>query len=274
MPELPEAESIGRALDRGLKDRTIRRVEVFTPAMRTPLTPLLSAGLEGRKFLGVRRRARYLLADLDDGRALLMHFGMSGVVRIEGPEVPKRKHEHVFIHLDNGKIFRFECTRRFSLLEVCELPAGCRYPACLAQLGVEPLEKEFTAEYLYSASRGKRLAVKSFIMDNAVVVGIGNIYANETLFAAGILPTRPAETLTEKECAEIVRHAVRILKAAIACGGTTFSDFLNVDGSEGKFVQHLEVYGKGGEKCPRCGGEISTLRIGGRNSFFCKNCQK
>lgn len=274
MPELPEAESICRALDAALKNRVITDVKVFTPAMRTSLLPLKDARLAGHKILGVRRRGRYLFAELDDRRGLLMHFGMSGVVRVESPDVPKRKHEHVFIYLDNGKVFRFECTRRFSLLEVCDLSGERRFPEQLDKLGVEPLEKDYTKEYLYRASRKKQLAVKSFIMDNAVVVGIGNIYANETLFACGIRPDRPAESLSEAECAEIVRNSVRILREAIACGGTTISDFLNVDGSEGKFVQKLAIYGKSGESCPVCGCKIESMRIGGRNSFFCPKCQK
>ena len=274
MPELPEAESICRALNAALRDRVITRVEVFTPAMRTSLLPIKDADLPGHRILGVRRRGRYLFADLDDKRGLLMHFGMSGVVRVEPLSVPKRKHEHVFIHLDNGKVFRFECTRRFSLLEVCDLPEGHNFPAQLDKLGVEPLEKEYTPSYLYNASRKKKLPVKSFIMDNNVVVGIGNIYANESLFACGIRPDRPAETLSQKECGAIVENSVRILREAIKCGGTTISDFLNVDGSEGKFVQKLAIYGKAGTPCPKCGKIIECVRIGGRSSFFCPQCQK
>ena len=150
MPELPEAENIGRALKKALCGRSIVKVEVFTPKMRTPLLPLLEAGMEGHRFVDLRRRARYLVAELDDGRGLLMHFGMSGVVRVEPPDVPRRKHEHVFIHLSDGNIFRFECTRRFSLFELHRLPEGKEFPAVLDKLGVEPLEKEFTPGFLHS----------------------------------------------------------------------------------------------------------------------------
>lgn len=271
MPELPEAESITRALDKALKGRRIRKVEVFFPRLRTPITPLAEAGLVGRKFTGCRRRARYAVADLDDGRALTMHFGMSGVVRVEDAKVPRRKHEHVFIHLDDGKAFRFEDPRRFGFLEVQSLGED-GWPKCLAGIGVEPLSPQFTGEMLFEASRGRKKAIKEFIMDNAVVTGIGNIYAAETLFACGILPQRKASTLTESECADIVRNAKRILRLAIKWGGTTVSDYRNVDGSEGKFVQKLQMYGK--SECPKCGATIAKITLGGRTSWYCPKCQQ
>ncbi len=274
MPELPEAENIRRALARALDGRMIVRVEVFSPAMRTSLLPLVSAGLEGVSFTGVRRRGRYVVADLSDGRSLLLHFGMSGVVRVEESDVPRRKHEHVFLHLDDGRIFRFECTRRFSLLEVVSKPSPDGWPESLSRLGVEPLSNEFDGRYLYSASRHRRTAVKLLLMDNGVVTGIGNIYANETLFAARIAPMRPATELSPDECGRIACEAKAILSRAIEAGGTTISDFLNVDGSEGRFVRELKIYGRAGESCPRCGGRVMSIRQGGRSSFFCPGCQK
>lgn len=273
MPELPEAENIGRALNRALAGRTITAVEVFSPSMRTTLLPLQTAGLPGHRFISVRRRGRYLVADLDDKRGLLMHFGMSGVVRIEPASIPKRKHEHVFIHLDNDMIFRFECTRRFSLLEICTLnPLTC-FPCSLDKLGAEPLESSFTPQYLYDHARRRKTPVKVFIMDNSVVVGIGNIYANETLFASRIDPQRPAESLTLDECEQIVNNSRRILHEAIEMGGTTISDFLNVDGSEGKFVQKLLIYGKAGGLCPVCHTPVKKITQSGRSSFYCPCCQ-
>ena len=274
MPELPEAENIGRALKHALCNRTITKVEVFTPAMRTPLLPLLSADLPGRRIVDVRRRARYLVAELDDTRGLLMHFGMSGVVRVEPPSVPKRKHEHVFIHLDDGMIFRFECTRRFSLLEVHPGCAAGAFPETLSDLGVEPLSEEFTGKLLFDNFKKRSGCVKNALMDNAIVVGIGNIYANETLFECGIDPRRKANLVTLAECELLVGTSRKILLRAIEAGGTTISDFKNVDGSEGKFVQELKIYGKDGEKCPRCSAIIESVRLGGRNSFYCPGCQK
>jgi len=274
MPELPEAENICRALDRALRGRTVTEVEVFTPAMRTSLLPLKSAALEGVRITGTRRRGRYVVADLNDGRALLMHFGMSGVVRVEGADIPRRKHEHVFLHLDNGKIFRFECTRRFSLLEVVADMAPDGWPAALGKLGAEPLSDKFDGDYLYSASRRRKVAVKLLLMDNDVVTGIGNIYANEALFAAKVSPLRPAPELTLAECRRLVSAAKTILLRAIEAGGTTISDFLNVDGTEGKFVQELKIYGRAGMPCPVCGCPVESVRQGGRSSFYCPKCQK
>lgn len=274
MPELPEAENICRALKRVMAGRTITRVEVFTPAMREPLTPLLSAGLEGLKVVDVRRRARYVVEELSDGRALLMHFGMTGVVRVESTDIPRRKHEHVFLHLDDGRAFRFECTRRFSVLKVCMLPEPGGFPAELDAFGVEPLTPAFAGTHLFKRSRGKTVNVKCFLMDNAVVAGIGNIYATETLFAANISPLRPAGKLTRRECGTLAAEAKRILARAIELGGSSISDFLNVDGTEGKFAQEIAVYGRAGQSCPRCGGMIETVRLGGRSSAWCPNCQK
>ena len=273
MPELPEAENICRALNRNLTGEIISQVEVFTPKMRTSLEPLTTAELVGRKVVKCVRRARYVVCVLDDFRALVMHFGMSGVVRVEDKSVPKRKHEHVFIHFESGKIFRFECTRRFSLLEVHSLEKN-GFPAFLNELGVEPLEDDFTPQYLYERAVGKKTAVKPFIMDNDIVVGIGNIYATETLFAAAVRPDRPANTITIDEWTKIVEYSKKILERAIELGGSSISDFLNVDGSEGKFAQELLIYGKDGEACPVCRSTVEALKLGGRTSAFCPNCQK
>lgn len=273
MPELPEVETIGRALSTALPGRVIKRVEVFTPAMRTSLEPLKTAGLPGHRIESVRRRARYLVVKLDDGRGLVMHFGMTGVVRVESADIPRRKHEHVFLHLDDGMIFRFECVRRFSQLEVHELNAD-GWPEMFAGFGVEPLTEGFTPEYLYAQSRRRHGAVKPFLMDNAVVTGIGNIYATETLFAARIDPRRPADSLRKTEYRRITEQAKRILTEAIQQGGTTVSDFRHVDGSQGHFAVNLQVYGKAGKPCPVCGTVLTAVKLGGRTSVFCPECQK
>ena len=274
MPELPEAETIAAALRRAIVGRVIVEVRVFTPKMRTSLLPLLDAGLPGHMIVGVRRRGRYVVIDLDDGRGILMHFGMSGVVRVEPAALPRRRHEHVFFILDDGRALRFECTRRFSLCEVCELDSPGCWPKALAGLGVEPLDDRFDGSYLARCAAARRVCVKTLLMDNRVVVGIGNIYAAETLFAAGISPLRDSMSLSLPECRAICKAAKTILSRAIAAGGTTISDFLNVDGSEGKFARELLIYGRAKEKCVRCGTEISSCRIGGRSSFYCPKCQK
>lgn len=271
MPELPEAESIARALDKALKGRTIRKVEVFFPRLRTSLEPLLKAKLVGRKFVDCRRRARYAVAELDDGRTLTMHFGMSGVVRVEPASVPRRKHEHVFIHLDDGNVFRFEDPRRFGFLEVQRKGAD-GWPECLAGIGVEPLSPSFTGELLYAAAQKRKTSAKELVMDNKIVTGIGNIYAAEALFASGIKPQRPANTLTLEECKRFAKEVKRILRLAIKWGGTTVSDFKNVDGSEGKFAQKLKIYSQ--KKCGKCGAPVQTIVLGGRTSWYCDHCQK
>ena len=271
MPELPEAETIARALDRALKRRKIAKVEIFRPQLRTSLQPLVTAGLVGRRFVGCRRRARYAVADLDDSRALTMHFGMSGVVRVEDAKLPRRKHEHVVITLDDGRALKFEDPRRFGFLEVQKC-ASDGWPECLAGIGAEPLSAAFNARMFHAAARKSRKCVKELLMDNALVTGIGNIYAAETLFAARVRPQRPAARLTAAECTAIVRHAKRILKLAIRWGGTTVSDFRHVDGSEGKFVQKLKMYGKA--TCPVCRGATAKVTLGGRTSWYCPACQR
>ncbi len=273
MPELPEVETIANALRPALVGRTITSVEVFSPKMREPITPLLTAHLEGQKIVGVRRRGRYFIIDLEDRRALLGHLGMSGVVRIEPLSVAKRKHEHIFIHLDDDNIFRFECTRRFSMLKVVQpLPNGDIEE--LASLGVEPLTAEFNGSTLWEASRKRRISTKVFIMDNAVVVGVGNIYATEVLFATKISPLRPANELSRSECDMLAEEIKKVLRHAIELGGSTIHDFKHVDGSEGKFALELKVYGKSGQLCPVWGNVLEHKQLGGRTSCFCAKCQK
>lgn len=273
MPELPEAENISRALDRALKGRTITGVELFAPSLRTPLTPLLDAALEGHTFTSVYRRGRYAIAAMDDNRCLMLHFGMSGVVRVESGKIPRRKHEHLLIHLDDGRVFRFEDTRRFGMAE-CHILNDRGYPAVLDCLGPEPLTDDFNPEVLHAALKGKRTPVKVLIMDNAVVTGIGNIYAAEALFAAGIRPDRQGASITLEECRALVAAVKEILPRAIEAGGSTIADFRNVDGSEGYFAHQLQIYGREGEKCPKCGSEIASVKLGGRSSCYCPRCQK
>lgn len=271
MPELPEAETVARALNRAVAKHRITKVEVFAPKLRTPLGPLCTAHLEGRTFLGCRRRARYAVADLDDGRTLVFHFGMSGTVRVEPRCAACRKHDHVALTLDDGRVIRFNDPRRFGSVEVQACgPDG--WPVSLAGIGVEPLSDAFTGEMLFKVSRGRKLSVKELMMDNAIVTGIGNIYAAETLFACGIRPQKTSARLTRAQCEALVRETKRILTLAIEWGGTTVHDFKSVDGTEGKFVQELKVYGR--QSCPTCGARIAKVTLGGRTSWYCPSCQK
>lgn len=271
MPELPEVESIVRSLNKAITERTIRSVEIFTPRLRTCISRLTDAELAGLKFTGVRRRGRYAVCDLNDGRALVLHFGMSGVVRVEGA-IARRKHEHIFIHLDNDQILKFEDPRRFGMVEVQHLGAD-GWPVGLEEIGIEPLSCKFTGQFLLACARKRPGPVKNFLMDNSVVTGIGNIYVCEILFETGISPIHPANEIDLETYNAIARTAKAILRKAIKMSGTTISDYRNVDGSEGKFAQQLKAYGKEGLPCPRCGGRFANVTIGGRSSVYCPQCQ-
>lgn len=274
MPELPEAHTVAAALKLFLRGRSFEKIEVFIEKLRLPLAPLLDAGLLNQPVTDVRRRARYIIIELANRRALVVHLGMTGVFRQPEPGEGRRKHEHVIFHLDDGRQLRFECTRRFSSIVPCVLDAPGAEPECLAALGVEPLGGDFTPAYLYRELRRRKCPVKIALMDNAVVVGIGNIYAAETFFRAGISPVRPACEMTRKECSALVKAAGEVLSAAIEAGGTTFSDYRQLDGTEGKFERELLVYGRRGKPCTRCGTPIEIVSQGGRTTFYCPKCQR
>lgn len=273
MPELPEVHTVSTALSQLLLDRSFVKIEVFRENLRYPLAPLLNPELLKQPVTDVRRRGRYIVIELANCHALVVHLGMTGVFRQAEPGEARRKHEHVIFHLDDGNELRFECTRRFSSIICCTLDAPGAEPECLAMLGVEPLDGAFTAAYLYGELQRRKCPVKVALMDNAIVVGIGNIYAAETFFKAKIDPTRLACDITRKECAALVRAAKEVLSAAIEAGGTTFSDYRQLDGSEGKFERELLVYGRKGEPCTRCGAPVRTVVQGGRTTFYCPKCQ-
>ncbi len=272
MPELPEIETIKRALSACMPGVSGVKMEIFTPKMRTPLAPLLDPGLLHTPVVDVRRRARYLIMEFANRRALLMHLGMSGVIRVEAPR-ERRKHEHVIMTLSNGMTFRFECTRRFSILIPVTLPAPGAEPLELAGLGVEPLSDAFTPEYVYRALRERKNPLKVAVMDNAIVVGVGNIYATEALFQAGLHPARLAGSLTRKEASRLVPAIREVLNRAIEAGGTTFHDYRQIDGTEGMFEQELLAYGRAGQPCRHCGSIMVSVKLGGRTSVYCPKCQ-
>ncbi len=273
MPELPEIETVKNALARCLPGRRITAIELYAEKMRTPLAPLKSPELLNSPIVEVRRRARYLVIELANGMGILMHLGMTGVVRVEPPR-QRRKHEHVVATLDDGMTLRFECPRRFSVMQPVRLPAPGAEPAELARLGIEPLDAGFTGRYLHDRLARRKGPAKVAVMDNAIVVGVGNIYATEALFAAGIRPDRPADALSLQECESLVAEIRRVLMEAIAAGGSSIRDYRHVDGSEGAFAQELKVYGRAGAPCPHCGAVIEAKKLGGRTSAYCPGCQK
>lgn len=269
MPELPEVETTVRGIEPSLKGRVIQDIPVREPRLRWPVREDVRLAL-GRRVKSVSRRAKYILVHLEGG-TLLIHLGMSGSLRVlEHPPEPGR-HDHFDLVLSD-RVIRFNDPRRFGSFMWWDR-APEEHPL-LASLGPEPLGDEFSADYLYRQSRGRRLAVKHFIMDGKVVVGVGNIYASEALFMAGIHPARSAGRIALSRYAGLVEAVRDVLQRAIRHGGTTLRDFSGTSGTPGYFAQELLVYGRAGEPCFQCGGDIRQKVIGQRSSFYCVRCQR
>ena len=270
MPELPEVETSRRGIAPWLEQQTVANVTVRDRRLRWPVPDDLEDRLEGQIIRGLRRRAKYILFDTDAGSAIL-HLGMSGSVRIIDADEPAGKHDHVDIRLASGKALRFRDPRRFGSLHWSEEPL--KHPL-LRDLGPEPLSDAFDGDYIWQQSRGRKLAVKPFIMNANVVVGVGNIYASEALFGAGIHPKRAAGRVS-KERYRLLADAIKsVLARAIDAGGTTLRDFVGGDGADGYFKQELDVYGRDGEPCHRCDRPIRAIVLGQRSTFYCKDCQR
>jgi formamidopyrimidine-DNA glycosylase len=270
MPELPEVETTRRGLLPHVQGRRVEHVLLRRADLRWPIPREVEELLPERRIDAIRRRAKYLLLDTDAGSALL-HLGMSGSLRVLPADAPVRAHDHVDIALDNDRVLRFNDPRRFGCL-LWQAP-GEVHPL-LAGLGPEPLSDEFDGDYLFELSRGRKAPVKVFLMDQAVVVGVGNIYAAEALFMAGISPLRAAGKVSRERYAALAQAVKAILSHAIARGGTTLRDFLSPDGAPGYFEQELRAYGRGGEPCPRCGRAMKQASIGQRTTAWCAHCQK
>jgi formamidopyrimidine-DNA glycosylase len=269
MPELPEVETTRRGLLPLLHGRRIRQLEVRDPRLRWPVPGELPAAIRDATISGIERRAKYLLMHTDKA-SLLLHLGMSGSLRVCTPDTALRQHDHLIFRLDDARELRFHDPRRFGC---CLLLDDARSHALLANLGPEPLDSGFSAGYLFQQSRKRRTPLKAFIMEQRTVVGVGNIYATEALFRAGLRPGRATYRVTRAEF-ERLYHAIReVLAEAIDSGGTTLRDFVREDGSHGYFGQQLRVYGREGEACSVCGHSIRERRIGGRASAYCPNCQ-
>ncbi|MCY1486750.1 Formamidopyrimidine-DNA glycosylase [compost metagenome] len=270
MPELPEVETTRRGIEPYLKGQRVSRVVVRERRLRWPIPEDLDVRLSGQLILAVERRAKYLLIQAEVG-TLIGHLGMSGSLRLVEQGLPAAKHEHVDIELESGLALRYTDPRRFGALLWSLDPLNHEL---LARLGPEPLGALFDGERLYQLSRGKQVAVKPFIMDNAVVVGVGNIYASEALFAAGIDPRRAAGSISRARYGRLAEEIKRILAIAIECGGTTLRDFVGGDGKPGYFQQELFVYGRGGAFCKVCGSTLREVKLGQRASVYCPRCQR
>jgi formamidopyrimidine-DNA glycosylase len=275
VPELPEVETTRRGIAPHLVGRRIVRVTLRRADLRWPIPREISEVLPGQRIDAIERRAKYILLQTQAGSAIL-HLGMSGVLRVLPPDIAPGAHDHVDILVDaaEGKparILRFTDPRRFGCL--LWQPLGTTHEL-LAGLGPEPLTDDFDGDLLWQRSRSRKAAVKLFLMDNAIVVGVGNIYASEALFAAGIDPRKPAGSISRARYQRLAAEVKRILAWAIERGGTTLRDFLNPDGAPGYFFRELFVYGREAEPCKVCGTPVRQTVIGQRSTFWCPTCQK
>lgn len=271
MPELPEVETTRRGIAPHVQGRRITRVVVRDERLRQPVPRSIDRWASGQEIHGVTRRGKYLLLECAAG-TLLIHLGMSGSLRVVKAGAPHEKHDHVDVELAGGQCLRLRDPRRFGLVLWVE-GASAEHPL-LSGLGPEPLERGFNADYLFERAQGRGAAVKTFVMDARIVVGVGNIYANEALFAAEIDPRRAAGELDRDDCRRLVTAIKRVLRRAIAEGGTTLRDFVAEDGRPGYFQQRLRVYGRTGEDCVRCGAAVTCERLGQRATYFCTGCQR
>lgn len=271
MPELPEVETTRRGIEPHIEGHTIQEIIVREPRLRWPVPENLNQILSGKTIRQVKRRAKYLLLDTGSGH-LILHLGMSGSLRVITSDTPVEKHDHIDILLTNGQRLRYTDPRRFGAVLWSERPL--HEHQLLKHLGPEPLDSEFTAQRLWQLSRGRSQSVKTFIMDNKVVVGVGNIYASEALFKAGIRPDRACGKISLNRYQRLVDAIKATLAKAIEQGGTTLRDFVGGDGKPGYFKQELAVYGRSGQPCITCGKAIKEIKLGNRSSCYCAHCQR
>lgn len=280
MPELPEVETVCRGLAKAMTGEVIARVDVAREKLRTPVPKSLPA-IAGARVEEISRRAKYILLRMNNGETVIFHLGMSGRMTIvkKGETHAPEKHDHITLHLKNGARIVFNDARRFGLVDV-EKTERLDAHKLFAHLGPEPLDRGFTGAYLAQKLKGKKVAVKLAIMDQRLVVGVGNIYASEALFMAGIDPERAAGKIKPAEAEKLASCIRAVLKKAIAAGGSSLRDYVQADGELGYFQHQWAVYGKAGEKCPGCDcdirktGGIKRLVQGARSTFYCPKKQK
>lgn len=270
MPELPEVETTKRGIAPHIVGKTIENVLVRQRQLRWLIVDDFEQNLHGQCIQTVERRAKYLLIKTQDG-ALIVHLGMSGNLRIVPAYAPANLHDHVDIIFNSGIALRFNDQRRFGAL-VWATGDILKHPL-LRELGVEPLTDDFTSSLLFQLSRRKRMPIKTFLMNGKVVVGVGNIYANESLFLSGISPTRHAGDLSVQDCETLVFQIKAVLVRAVEQGGTTLRDFVNAEGKAGYFQQQLHVYGRANQPCTKCSQSLIEIRLANRTTVFCQNCQ-
>lgn len=270
MPELPEVETSRRGIEPHLVGRRIETVDIRERRLRWPVSTDVDVCLAGATVTAVRRRAKYLLLETDRGTAII-HLGMSGSVYVVDRGTPAGVHEHFDLNLGSGYALRFRDPRRFGSLHWTDDPAG---HWLLRDLGPEPLGPDFSGEYLHERSRGRRISVKPFIMNSSIVVGVGNIYASEALFLAGIHPRRAAGRISPGRYGKLADAIRDVLGKAIEAGGTTLRDFYGGNGEAGYFRHELTVYDRADAPCLHCGEPISAVVLGQRATYYCKRCQR
>lgn len=274
MPELPEVEVIKRGLQNHLPGRKVIAATAGNKKLRLPMPRKnLKKYILGAHIKSVGRRAKFLLITLDNGACLVVHLGMTGRLGIFPSGTRRSKHDHLRLQLDNSMELRFSDTRRFGFIQVLA-PGTDLSKAMLADLGPEPFGRGFTPEYLMSRAAGKTRPLKNFLMDSRIVAGIGNIYACEILFHAGLNPAKKISSLSMREWTIVVASSRHILRKAIESGGTTISDFVNESGRTGYFQLELQAYGKQGRPCTCCATPIAKKTMAGRSTYFCPKCQK
>jgi len=277
MPELPEVESLRRLLTDSACGRTIVAARISEPRLRRRVAQELVDAIVGKTIHRIRRRAKYLLIDLSGNLTLLVHLGMSGSLTHRGEDFRDDEfdpvHDHLRFALDDGTALVYNDPRRFGLMKLVAC-GELEQTQELAGLGPEPLGEGFDAEYIFKRTRGRKAAIKNLLMDQRIVAGIGNIYACEILFAAGVRPGRAGARITRAEAQRIAAFTKSILASAIGSGGTTFRSYRDSRGQPGRFVTSLQVYGRGGEPCLRCGTSIKLRVLGQRSSFYCPACQR
>jgi formamidopyrimidine-DNA glycosylase len=275
MPELPEVETIRRGLAMRMTGRRIVRAELRRPDLRRPFPPMLAERLDGARIGDLTRRGKYILIDLDGTGILLLHLGMSGRITAGGADVPAEKHDHVVLTLDDGTVVRFNDPRRFGLLDYMARGTETQHPL-LARLGPEPLEPGFDGAYLDRALAGKLTPIKSALLDQKIIAGLGNIYVCEALYGAGLSPRRLAATVVGARAARLAAAIREVLGEAIAAGGSSLRDYVQANGELGYFQHRWAVYGKEGEPCPGCNCAEGIRRIAqaGRSTFYCAKRQR
>ena len=271
MPELPEVETTKRGIAGALLNHRVSSAVVRERRLRWPIAANFEDAVQGQTVRSVERRAKYILIGFDHG-SLILHLGMSGSLRLVRPGTPPRTHDHWDLELDSGWVLRFHDPRRFGSLHWTQGDPG-QHPL-LRKLAPEPLSDDFDAAYLYRATRERSVAIKQLLMNSSVVVGVGNIYASEALFHAGLAPRRMARRITKLEAAKLANAVKQVLTAAIKIGGTTLRDYVDPGGSPGYFRQKLFVYERAGSACRVCKSTVKHFAQGQRSTYWCSTCQR